>query len=135
MRHSRRFASWLAFAVLGLSVSVCTDSDISPRGAAKPVTFSIAPVFSASATTALQAFRASGIQLDRARVTIVRPPSEVLAEEEILLAGRGAQFTREYTVSARVGEILTARLEFRAGTATLFAGSGSVTARAADDAS
>lgn len=132
---SRRLATWLALALVGSLVSVCTDSTVSTPNRTKSAGVAVAPMFSSSATTALQALRDASIDIDRVHVTIVRLPSETLAEQTAFLAGRGQQFVLEFTVPADVGETLMARVEFLVGTTTLFAGSGPVVARAASDQS
>lgn len=130
----RRFAAPLAALAAGLLLSVCADPAAGPNGRAGSTALLLAPVFSPAANSALQAYHAAAIDLDRVRVTITRSENETLADTTILLAGRGV-FVLELSVRASVGEVLTARLEYRTGATILFAGSAPVTARASDASS
>ncbi|HTE46140.1 MAG TPA: hypothetical protein VK636_12890, partial [Gemmatimonadaceae bacterium] len=129
---TRRFASRLRFAVVGFLFAGCTDSRIEPSTHA--ATLSLTPVFSDAANYAVQAYTAAGLEIDRVRVLVTRTPSEILADTTIELVATRGQFFVELRVRASVGEILNARIEYSALGVSLFAGSGTVVARAIDDA-
>lgn len=130
---SRNFESWLRFAVVGLLLAGCSDA--APPTGAESARLSLVVVFSAEANRAAQAFAAAAIDIDRAHVVVTRPPSETLADTTIALVPTSGQLLIELRVRASVGEVLNARIEFSSGAVILFAGSGTVTARALDDAS
>jgi hypothetical protein len=131
--HIQRLGTRFVVAVVGCLLAGCSDPAASPRNGGR-AGLAIAPVLSANAATALSAYRSAGVDADRVHITILRPPAEVLADQSVTLAGRGQQFTLEFEVQAQVGEVLTARVEFLAGSTALYAGSGPVVARALDQA-
>jgi hypothetical protein len=124
MRISPRRLALLFVASLAITAT-CVDSPTGPRGKG-PATFSIAPVFSQSATFAKALYSAAGLELDHVRLVITRPPSEVVKDTTVVYDGTG-ELLLDLSIIGPVGELLTVRLDYISGSVVLYSGTAQVT--------
>lgn len=116
-------ASVLIAGALGLVQ--CVDGPTSPGGSRS--TFAFAPVWDSRASQTAALLDDAGFPLDRVRIILIRPPSEVLKDTTLVIHADDPPMDLGLTVPARPGEEVVLRLQFLSGTTLLFEGTTSVT--------
>lgn len=124
----RQFVRSAASLVLAASVATCSDS-LSAPGASTTGALRLAfqPHLSAEASRALQSLASAGVNIDRVRVVIVRPPADTLKDTTVVFPAGVDVLPLELRVAASPGEQLGANLGYYAGSTLLFTGSATVT--------
>src|SRR5262245_2853441 len=115
----------IATLVLAVAVASCSDTPNAPvKLAAGKSRILLAPRFSPEAS-AVYAQRAeiAGVQFDRVRVRIVRPPSEVVVDTTITFGPNSSPVTLDLTVEARqAGEIFDGAIDYTSNGTVVFHG-------------
>jgi len=128
--------SFRALSTLIIAVGVATCSDTPPvavkhsslgpsGGAAGRVAFQ--PVFSAAALQVAQGLGSFGINYDRVRVTLVRPPTDTVKDTTLAFAPGGPDLTLKLTVAVRSpDEVFDVGIDFLSDPSVVFHGHGRV---------
>jgi hypothetical protein len=123
-----------AIPVLIIAVGVATCSDTPPvavkhsslepgGGAAGRVAFQ--PIFSAAALQVAQGLGSFGINYDRVRVTLVRPPADTVKDTTLAFAPGGPDITLKLTVAVRSpDEVFDVGIDFLSDPSVVFHGHG-----------
>jgi hypothetical protein len=131
-----------AIPVLIIAVGVATCSDTPPvavkhsslepgGGAAGRVAFQ--PIFSAAALQVAQGLGSFGINYDRVRVTLVRPPADTVKDTTLAFAPGGPDITLKLTVAVRSpDEVFDVGIDFLSDPSVVFHGHGRVRSHAPD---
>src|SRR5262249_51785724 len=126
----------IATLVLAAGVASCSDTPNAPmKTAAGRSRILLAPRFSSEASAVYaQRGAVAGVEFDRVRVRIVRPPSEVVVDTIITFGPSSSPVTLDLDVEARqAGEVFDGAIDYTSNGTVVFHGQTKVQSHAPEE--
>ena len=126
----------IATLVLAVGLGSCSDTPNAPvKTATSRSRILLAPRFSSEASAVYaQRSEIAGVQFDRVRVRIVRPPSEVVVDTTIVFGPNSSPVTLDLNVEARqAGEVFDGSIDYTSNGTVVFHGQTKVQSHAPEE--
>src|ERR1043166_5442003 len=135
MTHSarRRVVAVAATFVAAATLATCSEPTAPKRSADLRARFAFAPTFSPAAQAVYAQLAQFGLEFDRVRIVIVRPPNETVLDTTVTFRPGQKDTTLDLSITVKsTEELFAAKLQYRDQQGVLFEGNAPVRAHAPD---